>query len=449
MKHIPSTLKLLFAAANEQQGASNNEQTSNIHLKLLYLKKLKNLSMKPILIAIALIATSVQANAQEFWERVNLPDSVEMSNFTFAPDGTIYVTEAGYQYKGGVYHSHDRGETWEYGNIAETSVTFTSILALSDNQTVLTGNTGSYHIYRSIDGGVEWSPLCEGLMNVYSLFESSSGVVFAGSNNIMKSMDKGETWDTVMENISWGNQIRDFAEASNGYLYAAFWDYGNFMVSGVYRSTNGGDDWELIDISDDGFTGVAINSEDVIFATSYYMGVFRSYDYGQTWDSLPGFQIYYIDIDRDDVIYVSTDSYGVWKSYNNFDSVEKIESQLIADADQLLVSPDNYLYLENVGTLMRSLQPLSTDNYAEIPQLQLSIYPNPSKGRLTLIMPQLKGHDVRLQVLDLAGRVLHNQVSKGCSSSMELDVGGLPNGVYLLRLNLPDKTITEKIIISN
>lgn len=189
---------------------------------------------------------------------------------------TIYVGAA----SGGIFKSNDLGLNWEsifdyneslsIGDI-EISKTNTDVILVGTGESNAGGSSLAYDgfgVYRSTDAGDSWSHL--GLENVGSI-----GKV---------ALDP--TDDDVI-------------------FVAAMGDlFGNNAERGVYRSTNGGDDWEqVLFVSDStGFVDLAINPDnpDIIYAAAWERirrvdfrqyggetsGLYRSQDGGDTWEEL-------------------------------------------------------------------------------------------------------------------------------------------------------------------
>jgi hypothetical protein len=104
----------------------------------------------------------------------------------------------------------------------------------------------------------------------------------------------------------------------------------------------------------------------------------------------------------------------------------------------------NNLFIDNVsieGTL-------SYINDINTPINNIAIYPNPSNGKLNIT---LEGFDeeVTLQVFDVNGRVVLSDKIECDSptSALELNVGFLNKGLYLVSFRSANGNFTEKIII--
>ena len=67
---------------------------------------------------------------------------------------------------------------------------------------------------------------------------------------------------------------------------------------------------------------------------------------------------------------------------------------------------------------------------------ELSVYPNPTRGKVTLSQAIEK-----VEVIDLSGKTLQTY-----ENANEINIETLPAGVYHLRMTIGDKTTTRKVI---
>jgi hypothetical protein len=107
--------------------------------------------------------------------------------------------------------------------------------------------------------------------------------------------------------------------------------------------------------------------------------------------------------------------------------------------------PGNELYIDYIAI---GSQPDSADNSpCNLPDLisgtnetawagGMSLYPNPTGGLLTVEMPQLTGTASRIdtRLLDLTGRSVRSAQNTAGTNRIEVDLNGLPAGIYFLQL---------------
>lgn len=121
---------------------------------------------------------------------------------------------------------------------------------------------------------------------IIALAVNSSGFVFAGAKRegICRSVDNGETWNTVLELLV-GN-VEGIVINSNDDVFAGC------RYAGIYRSTNNGSYWKEIGKNWPGYSSeklpnvssIVINPvNNDIFAATYKGEVAKSCDNGETW----------------------------------------------------------------------------------------------------------------------------------------------------------------------
>jgi hypothetical protein len=130
----------------------------------------------------------------------------------------------------------------------------------------------------------------------------------------------------------------------------------------------------------------------------------------------------------------------VWnQSYNGMSNVK------VTDLD---LRNDNAVYASTYGrgvfSGMFTSAILSRDDVANTKGV--SIYPNPSNGRFTLKTNQYVGK-VNLQIVDINGRVVFNEVDSNFNNEKLLNLNNLQSGIYILKADGDNLVYTQKIII--
>ncbi len=79
----------------------------------------------------------------------------------------------------------------------------------------------------------------------------------------------------------------------------------------------------------------------------------------------------------------------------------------------------------------------------------VALFPNPSNGAFTVQLNASKSEEVNVQVIDISGRVVYNDVVS-CSvgkNNIAIDLDELPAGVYQVNLKVENNVISRKLII--
>lgn len=104
----------------------------------------------------------------------------------------------------------------------------------------------------------------------------------------------------------------------------------------------------------------------------------------------------------------------------------------------IVVGPSGMIWAVNATT--SELLLIEPDAIAGVPDLnttiQLNAYPNPAKDRVQISLERNTGGNVGIELLDAAGRLVLSTTAT--TNRHDLDVSGLPAGLYQLRATLAD-----------
>jgi len=231
---------------------------------------------------------------------------------------------------GGVFKSNDMGYTWAPVFDDQANLNIGDIGIDPNNPDIIyvgTGEANGGHnnfpgggIYKSTDAGATWQFL--GLENTVSIGRvlvdpSNSNRVFVAAQGsyfepnpergVYRSDDGGSTWTNVLYISDTTGAIDLIMDPTNpSRLMVAMWErirrpntshlYG--PSSGLYKSLDGGDNWDYIEPSaglpdaqaqNVGRIGLSLcqTQPDIIYTLytdgTYYMGLYKSTDFGITW----------------------------------------------------------------------------------------------------------------------------------------------------------------------
>ena len=198
-------------------------------------------------------------------------------SFTKTPNGDAFSgTTWGY-----VYRSTDGGSTWIPANTGWPAAGVSALAANAAGHVYAT-NTG---IFKTTNSGANWTGTT--LPNYafpYSLTMNRDGAVFAGTYNygLFRSDDNGITWISCGGDFT-GARLQVLLFDSTGLLFAG----ANVFSSGdVYCSGDEGATWELrsTGLPSMALSGLVMNSNGHLFASTYEAGIFRSKNHGRTWE---------------------------------------------------------------------------------------------------------------------------------------------------------------------
>ena len=333
-----------------------------------------------------------------FWEHMGLEESRNVGRIvvdTYDPD-VVYVAAMGNLFadgpERGVYKSVDGGQSWQRKLFVSDSTGAIDVAIHPTNpdtiyaamwERIRRPNRRSYGgstcgIYRSYDGGENWTELTNGLPVlshekgrigidisvsdpniIYAIYADKTGYF----NGVYKSYDHGDTW----------TQTND-ASLSNSYSSFGWWfgrlkvdpvDPDNVFVIGldIYRTQNGGNSWTNqsganVHVDQHAVYIHPLNNSFVLLGNDG--GLYSSVNGGSSWSwntTLPITQFYTCEIDYQlpQRLYGGTQDNGT----NRTTTGELNDWQRIYDGDgfYVLVDPtnNNYVYAEyQYGGLGRS-----------------------------------------------------------------------------------------------
>ncbi|MBP0134079.1 MAG: hypothetical protein ITD40_03840 [Nitrosarchaeum sp.] len=171
------------------------------------------------------------------------------------------------------------------------------------------GNTG---LIKSIDGGMTWQSVSKVLepavdFHTMTLSKSDPNLILgfdSGGRGLFKTTDAGKTW----KNLEYPEYISALAISPTD-SQIIFAGTGN----GIYKSNNGGITWTQIAYKGLAVYALNINDEDILFASVNTFGLARSDDNGASWEELSDIDLTVTSIAFDSpnkILYVSGFSSG-------------------------------------------------------------------------------------------------------------------------------------------
>ena len=216
----------------------------------------------------------------------------------------IYVGAA----SGGIFKTQDAGDTWEQIFYDVPTISIGDLVIDPQNSDIIYAGTGeanssSYSflgsgIYKSEDGGASWN--FSGLensayigrmivdhTNSERIYAAACGNLFTPSDDrgIYRSDDGGDNWEQVLFVTDTTAAIDLVQDPVNpDILYAAFWERSRGLEyrhsfgksTGIYKTTDGGDNWEELTVGlpladeDKGRLGLTISISNPEVLYAYY-----------------------------------------------------------------------------------------------------------------------------------------------------------------------------------
>ncbi len=311
--------------------------------------------------------------------------------------GQPYVYYAGYT-GGGLWKTDDAGHSWKNisdGFFRTSSVgaigvaeSDPNVLYVGMGEHAVRGQSSSYGdgVYKSTDAGKTWKHI--GLaatkqisqvrvhpQNPDLVYVAAQGDRWKGTadRGIYRSTDGGKNWSLILKGTNAFSGASDLSmdPTNPRILYAAFWDHQRLpwqvrsggAGSGIWKSTDGGDNWTRLSSGLPkllGKIGVAVSpaNPDRIFAIveAEKSGLYRSDDAGNSWKLLSEDRNivtrswYYMNITADpanaDVVYVI--NAPIMKSIDGGKTFATLAAQH-GDNHFLWINPKDSRYMANAN----------------------------------------------------------------------------------------------------
>ena len=174
----------------------------------------------------------------------------------------------------GIVRSMDGGRTWQgqstYRMIDVAGVTRLKAWAVGDSGRILV----------TTNGGSDWlpqtSPVTDNLVSV-SFVDTLHGIAACGGavHNVLVTRNGGAVWDTT-PGWGWFNKDVFLVDTLNGWR----------VNGGIFRTTDGGYNWEFVRGIGDTYGAVHFANRDTGWVGSGNGYIFRTTDGGATWDSV-------------------------------------------------------------------------------------------------------------------------------------------------------------------
>jgi hypothetical protein len=145
--------------------------------------------------------------------------------------------------------------------------------------------------------------------------------------------------------------------------------------------------------------------------------------------------------------------------YNILRNAEQINTEIITelsylDEDESLEPEVNYCYqievvyndCEDVIITEEKCLTMDTVSINEL-QNQVKIYPNPTDGQLIIEISDMRYEMCDITIYDVYGRKAQVSSLKSQVSNHQIDLSHLPVGVYFIKIDSDNGSITQKIVI--
>lgn len=282
--------------------------------------------------------------------------------------------------------------------------------AVNDSVFYCAGEQGV--LYRTTRSGYNWDSLNTGTtetINDIYFTDAANGWIVGDGGFIATTADSGNTW-TFVAQPQFG--FTDFT----GFAYQDTMGLNPYIVgeagSGQF-SINGGVNW-------------------FAFATGTTQDIHKI----RFMNTISG-----VMCGNEGYIQRSEDGGGSW--FND-------PAPVTVDLHDVAFAGDTTAFIcGDSGVVLRSRTDISSAHHASVPKLAANVYPNPTAGPLFVEVLSEENDNVEIQLIDLAGQVLHAGYYQNVSAGINrFDVGtnGLAPGIYFLQIKVNAQVMTLPVI---
>ncbi|MBT8382883.1 MAG: T9SS type A sorting domain-containing protein [Ignavibacteriaceae bacterium] len=358
--------------------------------------------------------------------------------------------------QGGIYRSTDSGSNWTQVN---SGLTTTSIKALAFAGSDIFAGTSTGGIFRSSDRGLNWTEVNTGLSVLFiNTLAVSGSNIFAGARysvtggGVFLSTNNGDSWTYV--------GLTDYE------IYSIVISGNNIFAgtdNGVYLSTDNGTNWTEVNsgLTESDVYALKISNNKLYAGTPN--GLFYSSDNGSNWtninsSTLDNISIRSIAIHQVNII-VGSDGWGVYVSTDNGSTWEESDTGLPNSfvAIHALTTSGTKIYAGSlfIGAWERPLTDYLTDVEKTSDILPHSFnlaqnYPNPFNPSTTIEFSILEESFVELKVFDVLGNevaLLANDNYAAGTYKTDFSNTNLTSGTYFYRLEAGSFVEIKKMLL--
>lgn len=418
-----------------------------------------------VLINILVICMSVfystETVAQDYWQKLNTPDSLSLTDVLVDEQGYIYISSWDENDNGGVYRSDDDGISWTHmsnGFIYPNQSVLS--LAVDGYNNLFAGGQSS--IYKSIDNGENWVNVFANVQyasNYHTIRCGYDSIVLAGGEycyGIIRSGNHGETWKVVLD-ISHLNSletITDIKFGPDGVLYACSRIIYTNDPGKIYASYDLGLTWQVFYVAEYPMA-LGFDNSGRLLRGEFGLGLFR-YDFlTEIWEHIPstsGVSPQAILTVPDDKIFLGCYSWpslglaGVMLSNDGGESYSFLNSGFSYESDVggFAIDAAGRVLVYAGACLYRSYDTVFTHVSEKISKSKMfTVCPNPFNDNVTL--KSCSSEPLELTIFGTEGRqIMH--ITLAPNEEYRFDGILLPAGIYLASLRSKDRVQTVKLI---
>jgi photosystem II stability/assembly factor-like uncharacterized protein len=292
-------------------------------------------------------------DAGQNWALLHFPkrNLSEVTSLLVDPaDSNHYLAGVISAEEGGLFESHDAGETWQsVKEMNKFGVRALTVAASKPSMFV----AGTLHgVWLSDDSGKTWQHISDDGnlemrgITVVAVDTANPDIIYAGTTHLpWKTLDRGKTWESIHTGMIDDSDVFSiFVDPANPASILAS------ACSGIYASDSRGDAWKkLMGIPNTSRRTHVIRQEpgnsNIIFAGTT-TGLYKTLNRGTAWKSLTDYQVNSIAFDPSHPgrMYFALEYEGVGKTENSGESIQLMNRGYVDRAISAVTRSGDKLY---------------------------------------------------------------------------------------------------------
>ncbi len=415
-----------------------------------------------ILILFQLLYITNSVFAQDFWEILPVPDTLDLTSMVVNDENEIFISTNNEYFDDGIYKSGDGGYNWQ--KMFDSGQFGIMSMAVSDSGVIYAvGKWDGIDMLKSLDNGSTWTvidvPDCLTNQRIFLKGEDTIFVSQWRSEGafLLRSIDGGQNWDLVFQDN--GTQyIVDMAIGTDGSIYVGLMCYMP-NAGGVFKSSDGGTNWEFLGLYNHQVSSISIDSSNNLLITVWSnmidISISGNFYYNHlTNEFIPlcyAWGAWGSTINSNNEFFTTYD-YGALHSLDGGLTFYPLVGGDTVAGCELYLNNDEYIYglAHSSNYLVKSLQPTVTGIFDKNPENNLlKITPNPIINQIIgYIKPDINENKAEVELIDVTGKTLLRKEVRIENGTFQVDVSTISTGIYLIYLRFNGSSYSAKIVKS-
>lgn len=392
--------------------------------------------------------------SQMSFEMLPFPDSLKTWAIAINSEDDIFaLTTTGEN--DGILRSLDGGYSWQF--VYHTSLSPRDIKIRTNGEIYALAFSQDSSLLKSSDNGETWIKKFlpyEVYQQKIFLYGTDSIFISQSKSNgvrLLRSINDGMDWDTIFEtSLHAGEMLTDLAIDSNGDMYISlfgFWE----TSGGVYKSADNGLTWQFLGLLPSQITDLEFNSSGDLYISSRGPGI-CVIDHGSDVIRLvrSAFASGLVINSGDDIYAGSIVQNGIFHSSDG-QSFELITPVMPGDCpiSALYLDSEEFIYaiMEDTPYIAKSTVSTVTSSKAKLYYEQAGIYIDTEGNALKAFLKHTSNEKCSYRIIDCCGKTTASGEGFIDSSTLEIQLPVLGNGIYFLQLVTGSSQISGKFLI--